>query len=47
MVDAMQAVVVRAPMEFGVETVPKPEVPAGGFLLAVKVSHPSLPALWI
>ena len=31
----MKAVVVRAPMDFGVETVPVPEVPAGGFLLHV------------
>ena len=32
----MQAVVVRAPMEFGVETVPAPTTPAGGLLLDVK-----------
>jgi L-iditol 2-dehydrogenase len=32
----MQAVVVRAPMEFGVEMVPVPEVPEGGFLLDIK-----------
>jgi L-iditol 2-dehydrogenase len=36
MSDSMQAVVVRAPMEFGVETVPAPEAPAGGLLLDVK-----------
>ena len=33
--ETMQAVVVRAPMEFDVETVPVPECPAGGFLLKV------------
>lgn len=31
----MKAVVVRAPMEFDVEDVPEPEVPAGGLLLKV------------
>lgn len=32
----MKAVVVRAPMQFGVEDVPIPEVPEGGMLLKVK-----------
>jgi L-iditol 2-dehydrogenase len=32
----MQAVVVRAPMDFGVETVPAPSAPDGGLLLDVK-----------
>jgi L-iditol 2-dehydrogenase len=32
----MQAVVVRAPMQFDVEAVPVPEVPEGGLLLRVK-----------
>ncbi|MCG3209012.1 MAG: Erythritol/L-threitol dehydrogenase [Anaerolineae bacterium] len=32
----MQAVVVRAPLEFGVETVPAPNPPAGGLLLTVQ-----------
>lgn len=36
MAGTMQAVVVRAPMEFGVETVAAPEAPAGGLLLDVK-----------
>ena len=35
MADTMQAVVVRAPMEFEVEAVPVPEVPVGGLLLSV------------
>ena len=35
MTDTMQAVVVRAPMEFEVETVPMPDVPAGGLLLRI------------
>jgi L-iditol 2-dehydrogenase len=35
MKDTMQAVVVRAPMQFDVEDVPLPRVPAGGFLLKV------------
>lgn len=34
--DTMQAVMVRAPMEFNVEPVPVPEVPPGGLLLNVK-----------
>jgi len=34
--DKMQAVMVRAPMEFNVEPVPVPEVPPGGLLLNVK-----------
>ncbi len=34
--DTMQAVVVRAPMEFQVETAPAPESPPGGLLLNVK-----------
>lgn len=34
--DTMQAVVVRAPMEFQVETTPAPELPPGGLLLNVK-----------
>ena len=33
--ETMCAVVVRAPMDFELETVPVPEVPAGGFLLQV------------
>lgn len=36
MAETMQAVVVRAPMEFGVEEVAVPELPEGGFLLDVK-----------
>ena len=32
----MRAVVVRAPMQFGVESVPMPEAPEGGLLLDVK-----------
>jgi L-iditol 2-dehydrogenase len=32
----MKAVVVRAPMDFGVEMVPMPEVPVGGLLLQVQ-----------
>lgn len=36
MAGTMQAVVVRGPMEFGVETVPRPSAPPGGFLLDVK-----------
>ncbi len=36
MLETMQAVVVRAPMEFAVETVPAPAVPEGGLLLKVK-----------
>ena len=35
MTETMRAVVVRAPMAFGVEDVPVPEAPAGGFLLRV------------
>jgi D-arabinose 1-dehydrogenase-like Zn-dependent alcohol dehydrogenase len=35
MADTMQAVVVRAPMQFDVEEIPIPEVPDGGFLLKV------------
>jgi L-iditol 2-dehydrogenase len=35
MADTMKAVVVRAPMDFGVEEVPIPEVPREGFLLKV------------
>jgi L-iditol 2-dehydrogenase len=35
MADTMQAVVVRAPMEFDVEEVPIPAVPAGGLLLSI------------
>jgi len=34
--ETMKAVVVRAPMEFGVEDVPVPETPEGGFLLRVE-----------
>jgi L-iditol 2-dehydrogenase len=33
--DTMQAVVVQAPMDFGLEDVPVPECPEGGFLLKV------------
>lgn len=36
MAQTMQAVVVRAPMDFDVESVPVPAVPAGGLLLRVK-----------
>ncbi len=36
MTHKMQAVIVRAPMEFDVEEVPVPEVPAGGLVLNVK-----------
>jgi len=36
MTQTMQAVVVHAPMEFGVETVPAPETPADGLLLNVQ-----------
>ncbi len=36
MAETMQAVVVRAPMEFGVETVPTIKAPVGGLLLDVK-----------
>lgn len=36
MAATMQAVVVRAPMEFGVEEVAAPVVPEGGFLLDIK-----------
>jgi L-iditol 2-dehydrogenase len=36
MKDTMQAVVVRAPMAFDVETVPMPETPEGGLLLKVE-----------
>lgn len=36
MSDTMKAVVVRAPMAFGVEEVPVPGVPEGGFVLDVK-----------
>ena len=35
MADTMRAVVIKAPMEFGVEDVPVPEVPQGGLLLKV------------
>ncbi len=35
MIDTMQAVVVRAPMEFEVEEVPVPSVPDSGFLISV------------
>jgi L-iditol 2-dehydrogenase len=35
MQETMSAVVVRAPMQFGVETVPVPAVPEGGFLIKV------------
>ena len=35
MAETMQAVVVRAPMEFGVEAVPVPDAPAGGLLLSI------------
>jgi L-iditol 2-dehydrogenase len=35
MTETMQAVVVREPMQFGVEEVPIPEVPKGGLLLEV------------
>lgn len=34
--ESMKAVVVRAPMKFGVEDVPMPQPPAGGLLLDVK-----------
>jgi len=37
MADTMQAVVVRAPMQFEVEAVPRPDVPTGGLLLNVNV----------
>lgn len=36
MAEMMQAVVVRAPMDFGVESVPVPAAPADGLLLCVK-----------
>ena len=36
MKDTMQAVVVRAPMAFDVETVPMPRTPEGGLLLKVE-----------
>lgn len=36
MADLMRAVVVRAPMKFGVETVPMPDVPEGGLLIKVE-----------
>ncbi len=35
MIDTMQAVVVRAPMEYEVEAVPVPSVPDSGFLISV------------